>query len=95
MAEYSDGDVVDLVTDDLDPHTIRAVQHAVEGFPPPNQEQSLIEMSARREGKHRGIRLLSHFYEREWTNSRKQKKTTELDIEEVILDTVALEHESP
>ena len=53
MKEHSDGDVVGPVTDDLDPHTIRAVQHAIRGFSATNPEQSPTEMTDYREGQHR------------------------------------------
>jgi hypothetical protein len=32
IAEYSDADVVELVTDDIDPHTIWAVQYSADAF---------------------------------------------------------------
>lgn len=33
MTEYDAGDVIDPVDDELDPKTLRAVQHAIRGFP--------------------------------------------------------------
>lgn len=52
LEDYEDGEVVDPKTDDLDPQTLRAIQHAVRGYSEISPAQSPTELTEYRRGKH-------------------------------------------
>lgn len=52
MTEYEDGNVIEPESADLDPATIRTIQHAIRGFFETEPKKSPTEMSSYRPAKH-------------------------------------------
>lgn len=52
MNEYEEGDVIDPIKDDLDPDTLRAVQHLLRGYSETSPSKPPSELTDYRKGRH-------------------------------------------
>lgn len=52
MVNYDEGDIIDPVEDDLDPDTLRAVQHVLRGYSETSPAKPPTELNEYRAGRH-------------------------------------------